>query len=210
MARTRTTIKRIDPWSILKFAFVANLVLLAIELLVGAIAWAMIRRLELIETVCDLVSKFGINECAVDGQQLFDTVLVLGLLGVVIQTGIFVFLTFLANLIFDLVGGVAITLEDETPTNGATPGRISSSKSARPVRTVGAKPKVKSKATAKVTAKAKAIAKPKPAQDAAASVRSGTGKIPPIAKPERPDPTTQSGSAASKPGGGDSPLFGGS
>lgn len=113
MARTRTTIRRIDPWSILKFGFVANLVLLGIQLLAGAVLWYVIQRLELIQTVCELAGTVGFEECGVDGGALFDTFLVLGLLGVVIQTGILVFLTFLANLIFDLTGGIAITLDDE-------------------------------------------------------------------------------------------------
>ena len=113
MARRRTTIRRIDPWSILKFGFVANLVLLGIQLLAGAVVWYVIQRLELIQTVCELAATVGFEECGVDGGALFDTVLVLGLLGVVIQTGILVFLTFLANLIFDLTGGIGITLEDD-------------------------------------------------------------------------------------------------
>lgn len=121
MARTRTTIRRVDPWSVLKFAFVANLVLLGVYLLVGAVAWAFVRRLQLIDTICGLAQSVGYQECAVDGQALFDTVLVLGLLGVVIQTGVFVFLAFLANLIFDLIGGIAITLDDDRP-NGAIAG----------------------------------------------------------------------------------------
>lgn len=122
MARTRTTIRRIDPWSVLKFGFVANLVLLGVYLLVGAVAWSFVRRLQLVETVCDLARSVGYRECAVDGQALFDTLLVLGLLGVVIQTGVFVFLAFLANLIFDLVGGIAITLEDDAPLGGTMAG----------------------------------------------------------------------------------------
>lgn len=113
MARTRTTIRRIDPWSILKFGFVANLVLLGIELLAGIVVWYVIQRLELIQTVCELAGTVGFEECGVDGGALFDTVLVLGLLGVVIQTGIMVFLAFLANLIFDLTGGIVVTLEDD-------------------------------------------------------------------------------------------------
>lgn len=113
MARTRTTIRRIDPWSILKFGFVANLVLLGIQLLAGAVVWYVIQRLELIQTVCELAATVGFEECGVDGGALFDTFLVLGLLGVVIQTGIMVFLAFLANLIFDLTGGIVVTLEDD-------------------------------------------------------------------------------------------------
>ena len=122
MARTRTTIRRVDPWSVLKFAFVANLVLLGVYLLVGAVAWSFVRRLELVETICSLAQQVGIQECSVDGQALFDTMLVLGLLGVVIQTGVLVFLAFLANLIFDLVGGIAITLEDDRPSGTAPQG----------------------------------------------------------------------------------------
>lgn len=122
MARTRTTIRRIDPWSILKFGFVANLVLLGIELLAGIVVWYVIQRLELIQTVCELAATVGFEECGVDGGALFDTVLVLGLLGVVIQTGIMVFLAFLANLIFDLTGGIVVTLEDDRAP-GTRPGR---------------------------------------------------------------------------------------
>lgn len=118
MARRRTTIRRIDPWSILKFGFVANLVLLGIQLLAGAVIWYVIQRLELIQTVCELAATVGFEECGVDGGALFDTFLVLGLLGVVIQTGILVFLAFLANLIFDLTGGIGITLEDDRAPSG--------------------------------------------------------------------------------------------
>ena len=120
MARTRTTIRRVDPWSVLKFAFVANLVLLGVYLLVGAVAWSFVRRLQLIDTLCELALNVGFRECAVDGQALFDTVLVLGLLGVVIQTGVFVFLAFLANLIFDLIGGIAVTLDYDAPSRGSS------------------------------------------------------------------------------------------
>lgn len=115
MARSRVTIRRIDPWSILKFGFVANLVLLGIQLLAGAVVWYVVQRLELIETVCELAATVGFTECGVDGGALFDTFLVLGLLGVVIQTGILVFLAFLANLIFDLTGGIGVTLESTGP-----------------------------------------------------------------------------------------------
>jgi hypothetical protein len=205
VARTRTTIKRIDPWSILKFAFVANLVLLAIELLVGAIAWAFIRRLELIETLCDLVSKFGVNECAIDGRQLFDTVLVLGLLGVVIQTGILVFLAFLANLIFDLIGGIVVTLEDEVATNGGGTDRISSSKPMSPPRS-----RFRSKSGA-----VKPTGKPgsKPGSKSGRSKSGATGKIPLVPKPAARGTKPLSPDSDTSPDGvgrsaGDDPLFG--
>ncbi len=140
MARSRVTIRRIDPWSILKFGFVANLVLLGIQLLAGAVVWYVVQRLELIETVCELAATVGFTECGVDGGALFDSFLVLGLLGVVIQTGILVFLAFLANLIFDLTGGIGLTLEAAGPApvrpggNGATGGRARAAAAAAAAR----------------------------------------------------------------------------
>jgi hypothetical protein len=221
VARTRTTIKRIDPWSILKFAFVANLVLLAIQLLVGAIAWAFIRRLELIESVCDLASKFGVNECTIDGGQLFDTVLVLGLLGVVIQTGIVVFLAFLANLIFDLIGGIVVTLEDEVATNGGGTDRISSSKPTRSTRSGSRSRSGRAKSGARSSLKS-GLAKSGLAKSGLAKsalVRSGrsksgsTGKIPLVPKRAAQDTKPPSEDSDTSPDGAgrgadDDPLFG--
>jgi hypothetical protein len=218
VARTRTTIKRIDPWSILKFAFVANLVLLAIQLLVGAIAWAFIRRLELIESVCDLASKFGVNECTIDGGQLFDTVLVLGLLGVVIQTGIVVFLAFLANLIFDLIGGIVVTLEDEVATNGGATDRISSSKPTSPARSMFRSKSGPAKSGPAKSGRSKSgstksgPAKSGPAKSGPAKSGS-TGKIPLVPKPAAQDTKPPSDDSDTTPdgvgpGADDDPLFG--
>ena len=116
MVRRRMTLKRIDPWSVLKVGFVANLALLAIGLLGGAVMWFFVRRLELIEKVCGMALEVGFSSCSVDGGNLFRAVLLLGLLWVVVQTGLLVFWAFLANLISDLTGGLRFTFTDDTPT----------------------------------------------------------------------------------------------
>lgn len=112
-ARRRLTVKRLDPWSVLKFGFLANLCLLAIGLLGSLVAWFFVNRLELITKACDVAESVGFESCGVDGGNLFRLVLLLGLLGVVIQTGLLVFLSFLHNLIADLVGGLQISVVDE-------------------------------------------------------------------------------------------------
>lgn len=114
MVRRRLTLKRIDPWSVLKFGFVANLSLLAILLLGGAVMWFFVRRLRLIEKVCDIALDVGFTSCGVNGGNLFRAMLLLGLLGVVIQTGLAVFFAFLANLIAEVTGGLSFTFADET------------------------------------------------------------------------------------------------
>lgn len=113
MARRRMTLRRIDPWSVLKFGLVLNLCLLAIALLGAAIVWWVVNRLGLIEQACDLATDVGFEQCGVNGGNLFRLLLLLGALGVVIQTALYVFGAFLHNLIADLIGGVGVTLVEE-------------------------------------------------------------------------------------------------
>lgn len=212
MARTRTTIRRIDPWSILKFGFVANLVLLGIQLLAGAVVWYVIQRLELIQTVCELAATVGFEECGVDGGALFDTFLVLGLLGVVIQTGIMVFLTFLANLIFDLTGGITLTLDDES--GPARPNRRSGggvgTRATGAAALRGGSSSDGSSSTSSTGSGGSGSA------GASSTGSSGHGSVPsPPTDPIGTGSTTQGGSGASTPGssssgrsGDDDTLFG--
>lgn len=113
MARRRMTLKRIDPWSVMKFGFIANLSLLGIVMLGATVIWFFIRRLELIEKVCDIAISVGFESCGVNGSNLFRTTLLLGALGAVVLTGIVVFLAFLHNLIAELVGGLSFTFVDD-------------------------------------------------------------------------------------------------
>lgn len=125
------TLRRIDPWSVLKFGAVVNVCLFVIGLLGFAILWFAIRQLGVIDQACDLATDVGFESCAINGGNLFRYVLLLGLLWVVIQTGLLVFFAFLHNLIADLVGGIEVTLSEE----GA--GATMTSRTARTERTGG-------------------------------------------------------------------------
>jgi hypothetical protein len=113
--RRRLTLKRIDPWSVLKFGIVANLALLVIGLIGFGILWLVITQLDLIDKVCSSVGDLvlGLEDCGINGGALFGRLLLLGLLGVVVQTGIMVFMAFLYNLIADLTGGLTFGFLDE-------------------------------------------------------------------------------------------------
>ena len=116
MNRRRLTLKRIDPWSVLKFGIVANLALLVIGLIGFGIIWLVITQLDIIDKVCTSVGDLvlGLEDCGINGGALFGRLFLLGLLGVVVQTGIMVFMAFLYNLIADLTGGLTFGFLDES------------------------------------------------------------------------------------------------
>ncbi|MEX0835558.1 MAG: DUF3566 domain-containing protein [Nitriliruptor sp.] len=119
MARRRLTVRRIDPWSVLKFGAVANVALLIIGLLVVGVIFFIVDRLGLVDQVCSIVLEVGFQACGINAGNLFRAIALLGLLGVVIQTAVLVFLSFLHNLIADLTGGLTLSVLDDTPA-GAT------------------------------------------------------------------------------------------
>jgi hypothetical protein len=114
VARRTMTLRRIDPWSVLKFGFVLNLCFFVVFLLGFAILWFIIGQLGIIEQACQLAEDVGFEDCGVDTGALFRVVMLIGGLAAVIMTGLAVFGAFLHNLLADLVGGIQITLTDES------------------------------------------------------------------------------------------------
>jgi hypothetical protein len=108
VVRRRLTVRRLDPWSVLKFGAVANLALLAIGLLVAGVVWFVIDRLALVDQACSIALDVGFTQCGINAGNLFRALILLGLLWVVVQTAVLVFLAFLHNLIADLTGGLTI------------------------------------------------------------------------------------------------------
>jgi hypothetical protein len=119
VARRRMTVKRIDPWSVLKFGVVVNLAMLAIGLLVLGVVLFFIDRLRLIDQVCEIALDVGFTACGLNVGNLFRASVLLGLLGVIILTAVLVFLSFLHNLIADLTGGLTISVIDDGPPVGS-------------------------------------------------------------------------------------------
>ena len=119
MVRRRLTLKRIDPWSVLKFGAILNVAFLAIGLLVAGVIWFVIDRLNLVDQVCGIAADVGFTNCGLEPGPAFRVLVLLGLLWVVVQTAVLVFLAFLHNLIADLTGGLAVTMIDDTPGSAA-------------------------------------------------------------------------------------------
>jgi hypothetical protein len=124
VARRRLTVKRIDPWSVLKFGAVVNAAMLGIGLLVVGVIFYIVDRLGLIDQVCGIALDVGFTACGLNVGNLFRAIALLGLLGLVIWTAVLVFLSFLHNLIADLTGGLSFSVIDDSPTaqGRAAPG----------------------------------------------------------------------------------------
>ncbi|MFU8839507.1 MAG: DUF3566 domain-containing protein [Nitriliruptoraceae bacterium] len=125
MARRRLTIKRIDPWSMLKFGAFLSLVLYLVFLVVAGVVWFVIDRLQLVDQACELALDVGFTSCAVNAVNLFQVLALLGAMWVIVQTAVLVFLSFLHNLIADLTGGLVVGIVDDTgPPTAATSGPV--------------------------------------------------------------------------------------
>lgn len=115
MIRRRMTVKRVDPWSVLKLGLVVNIAGAAILVITGMVVWSVIRRLQLIERVCEQAqSLLGFESCTINGVDIMRSGLLLAGLLVVVATGVMVFLAFLYNLIADLTGGIEVSMLDHT------------------------------------------------------------------------------------------------
>jgi len=120
VARRRMVIRRIDPFSVLKFGAVAHLAIAAIGFVALTIVLRAVLSSGLVEQVCDIASDVGFLDCGVDQGGLTRLLAVLAVVWAVVQTALVVLLAFLHNLIADLTGGIALTMEVETPA-GARP-----------------------------------------------------------------------------------------
>ena len=125
MARRRLTVKHLDPWSVLKFGVLANMAITAIMLVGVMVVWFIVDRLGIVDQICGIAIDIGFTQCGLNTSNLFRASLTMGLLWVVVQTAVLVFLAFLYNLIADLTGGVAIIAVDEAAPSprGAATGR---------------------------------------------------------------------------------------
>jgi len=130
VSRRRLTIKRIDPWSVLKVGAVVNLCIWLIVLVGFGVLWFFVSRLGLVERACDIANTTGaLEDCSISGVGIFRNLVILGLIGAIIQTGLFVVAAFLYNTISQLVGGLQFITED-----GATGGAVEAARAASPAQ----------------------------------------------------------------------------
>jgi len=112
IGQRQMTIRRLDPWTILKLSVVFYTVLLLLFMLLLTLFWAFVNTVGAVDTVLGFLADAQF-EVRIDASEIARAIFLLGLLGVVAGSGINVFFCFLYNLVADLTGGLRLTLDDE-------------------------------------------------------------------------------------------------
>ena len=109
--RARLVLRRLDPWSVLKFSLLFYLCLMLVGLLVFAVIWFVLVNMGVFEEITKFAGNFNLT-VAFPATKVFRWYITLGLLGVVVWSVVTVLLTLLFNLINDITGGIEVVLAE--------------------------------------------------------------------------------------------------
>jgi len=117
--RARLNLKRIDPWSVMKFSFAVSLVLFIVVVVATAVLYLALDAMGVFESVnnslTDLLSATGGQEAdslKITAKGVILTSVLLGLVNVVLFTALATLGAFVYNVCADLVGGIELTLAE--------------------------------------------------------------------------------------------------
>ena len=109
--RARLVLRRLDPWSVLKFSVVFYFCLMLISLLVFAVIWFVLVNMGVFQSVTEFALNFNL-EVGFPAGTVFRWYAFIGLLGVVVWSIVTVLLTLLFNLVNDVTGGIEVVLAE--------------------------------------------------------------------------------------------------
>jgi len=112
--RARLTLKRIDPWSVLKFSFVYSLAGL-IVLVVAVIAlYSVVDAMGVIDSIRSFMRDVGGDKAMawLAFGRVLTIAILLGAVNVVLFTAFATLTAFVYNVCTDLVGGIEVTLAE--------------------------------------------------------------------------------------------------
>ena len=119
--RARLNLKRIDPWSVMKFSFAVSVVLFIVVVVATSVLYLALDAMgvwgEVNRSLSDLVNASGGASAASDGFRItawgvIGTSMLVGAVNVVLFTALATLGAFIYNVCADLVGGVELTLAE--------------------------------------------------------------------------------------------------
>jgi hypothetical protein len=112
--RVRRVVRRVDPWTVLRFSLVFYLCMLVVWLVAGVLLWLAASLSGLIDNLERFVTDlFFLEYFQIRGGVVLLSAFVAGLVLVLLGTGINVIMAVVYNLTSDVTGGVEVTVVDK-------------------------------------------------------------------------------------------------
>lgn len=111
--RVRRIVRKVDPWTVLKASFVFNAVMGLVFVLGTWVMWSLVLQKGIPDRIVDLFDAVTI-ELTIDGPLYFRIVVLLAVIGAIGMTAFMTLGAVIYNLISDLVGGIEVTVLEET------------------------------------------------------------------------------------------------
>lgn len=111
--RVRRIIRKIDPWTVLKVAFVLNTVGAFVWVLGVWVAWSIAVQRGIPEAFVELFGRLTIA-VSPDGDLYFRVVIMMAIVAVIVVTAAMTLGAVLYNLISDVVGGIELIMLEDT------------------------------------------------------------------------------------------------
>jgi hypothetical protein len=118
--RARLAIKRIDPWSVMKFSFAVSLVLFLVVIVATSVLYLALNAMGVFDSINvslgDIVSSSGGTQAPstfkITAGGVIGTSALIGAVNVVLFTALATLAAFIYNVCSDLVGGIEVTLAE--------------------------------------------------------------------------------------------------
>jgi len=110
--RVKRTIRRVDPWSVLRLSAIFYVALMAIGMIAATVLFYAARSFGIIENIENFIRGVGWPQFRLSAFGVLRVVFVLGAVQVILWTGFNLVLAVLYNLVADVVGGIEITMSE--------------------------------------------------------------------------------------------------
>lgn len=111
--QARVTIRKVGPWSVLKFSLLFYLCVVAVIMGALMILYGVLGAIGALDSVTRLIRDlFADQTFEIHGDWLFTRGVAIGIAMVILWSLVNVFVAFLYNLISDIVGGIEVTLSE--------------------------------------------------------------------------------------------------
>ena len=119
--RARLNLKRIDPWSVMKFSFAVSFVLFVVVIVATSVLYLALDAMGVFESVNKTLTQLvgatgsdsGGSSFRITAKGVIGGAALLGLVNVVLFTALATLGAFIYNVCADLVGGIELTLAEK-------------------------------------------------------------------------------------------------